>query len=168
MKKGHYIFSLALIALMSCNGEKQMQKSESMNFQKAQTVQTAVAVPAEETGVVKYYDVPLKEALEIAKKEGKLLFIDCSTSTCGPCRMMRKSVFTKKKCSDYINSNFIPLHINMDEGEGIEIAKKYNVGIYPTYLFLNSDGTKHGEVVGADKNLRRFLEKLKSAAEGNV
>lgn len=163
MKSRHYISALAIIALLSCNGEKQTQKNENLNFKKNET--TAVQ-QNNESGVVNYLNVSLEEALAIAKKEGKQLFIDCSTTTCGPCRMMRKTIFTKKECSDYINSNFIPLHINMDEGAGVDIAEKYDVGIFPTYLILTSDGTKRGEVIGADKNLKRFIEKIKNAAEG--
>ncbi|MBQ8335902.1 MAG: thioredoxin family protein [Bacteroidaceae bacterium] len=162
MKSRDYIFSLALVALLSCNGEKQVQTTEKPNVKKAETT----IIQSDEKGIVNYINISFDEALAKAKEENKQLFIDCSTTTCGPCRMMRKNVLSKKRCSDYINENFIALHINMDEGEGVEIAEKYNVGIFPTYMILNPDGTKCGEVIGADKNVNRFIEKIKNAAKG--
>lgn len=158
-----YIFIISMLTIMSCNGERQ-KRDNSLSFNKAETPATAQST---ENGIVEYLSISLEEAMQKAQKEEKLIFIDCSTTTCGPCRMMRKTIFTKKKCSDYINENFIPLHINMDEGEGLEIAEKYNVGIFPTYLILNPDGTVRGDVVGADKNLNRFLKKLENAAAGH-
>lgn len=164
MKSRDYIFFLVLTTLISCNGEKQVQTTEKPDIKKAETV----LAQADEEGKVNYVDITLDEAFTKAEEEKKLLFIDCSTTTCGPCRMMRKNILSKKKCSDYINENFIALHINMDEGEGIEIAEKYKVGIFPTYMILNPDGTKRGEVIGADKNIKRFIEKLMSAAQGEA
>ncbi len=35
------------------------------------------------------------KVLKKAKKENKLIFVDCYTSWCGPCKMMAKDVFTQ-------------------------------------------------------------------------
>ena len=36
-----------------------------------------------------------KKVLKKAKKEKKLIFVDCYTSWCGPCKMLAKDVFTR-------------------------------------------------------------------------
>ena len=40
-----------------------------------------------------FEDISFKEALAKAKAEGKKVFIDCYTQTCGPCKYMMKNIF---------------------------------------------------------------------------
>lgn len=86
----------------------------------------------------------LDEALEKAKLENKLVFVDFYTSWCGPCKVMSNNVFPLEKVGGFFNSNFINCKIQCDDnGLGVEIGKKYQVGAYPTLMFLN----KNGEIV---------------------
>lgn len=80
------------------------------------------------------------ELLAIAKKENKLLFVDAFTTWCGPCKMMDKNTFPQPNVGEFYNATFINSKIDMEKGEGIDIAKKYKVMAYPTYLFINGDG----------------------------
>lgn len=89
---------------------------------------------------IQFQDLPFKDLVAKAKKENKLLFIDAYTSWCGPCKMMEKNTFTQKAVGDYFNTNFINSRFDMEKGEGREIASKFGVRSYPTYLFLNGDG----------------------------
>lgn len=81
-----------------------------------------------------------QDLLAKAKKENKLVFIDAMASWCGPCKLMDKNVFSQKSVGNYYNSTFINGKFDMEKGEGREIAQKYGVNSYPTYLFLNGDG----------------------------
>ncbi|SDE03518.1 thioredoxin family protein [Riemerella columbipharyngis] len=89
---------------------------------------------------VNFETTTFKEILAKAKSENKLIFLDAYTSWCGPCKMMAKKVFTQKEVGDYYNTHFINARFDMEKGEGKDIAKKYEVYSYPTYLFLNGDG----------------------------
>lgn len=89
---------------------------------------------------IQFQDLPFKELVAKAKKENKLVFIDAYASWCGPCKMMEKNVFTKKPVGDFYNKNFVNARIDMEKGEGREVAQKFGVRSYPTYLFLNGDG----------------------------
>lgn len=94
---------------------------------------------AQEEGI-KFDQSSFKDLLSKAKKEKKLVFIDAYAVWCGPCKMMDKNVFTQKSVGDYFNKNFISSRIDMEKGEGREIAQKFAVRSYPTFLFLNGDG----------------------------
>lgn len=81
-----------------------------------------------------------KDVLAKAKSEDKLVFVDVYTSWCGPCKKMAAEVFPLKEVGDIFNPAFVNYKIDAEKGEGIEIAKKYGVKSYPTYLFVNGDG----------------------------
>ncbi|GEN76517.1 thioredoxin family protein [Chryseobacterium hagamense] len=98
------------------------------------------AVAAFSQEAVKFQDLPFKDLIAKAKKEKKIVFLDAYTSWCGPCKMMERNVFTQKTVGDYFNANFLNARFDMEKGEGRDIAVKYGVRSYPTYLFLNGDG----------------------------
>lgn len=98
----------------------------------------AIATSAQEA--IQFQELPYKDIIAKAKKEKKLVFIDAYASWCGPCKMMEKNVFTQKAVSDYYNTNFINARFDMEKGEGRDIASKFGVRSYPTYLFLNGEG----------------------------
>ncbi|WBV53902.1 thioredoxin family protein [Chryseobacterium gambrini] len=89
---------------------------------------------------IKFEESNFTTVLAKAKKENKLVFIDAYTTWCGPCKLMAKNIFPQKTVGDYYNSHFINAKIDMEKGEGIEIAKKYNVKAFPTYLFVDGNG----------------------------
>lgn len=89
---------------------------------------------------INFENKTFQEILAQAKKEKKLIFLDAYASWCGPCKMMEKNVFPLKAVKEYFNSNFINAHFDMEKGEGRDIARKYGIRSYPTYLFLNGDG----------------------------
>ncbi len=92
-------------------------------------------------GEIKFEKIKWKQVLEKAKKENKMIYLDCYTSWCGPCKWMKKNVFTNDSVADFYNANFINVEMDMEKGEGFDIAKKYNVFAYPYMLYINADGT---------------------------
>lgn len=89
---------------------------------------------------IKFEEGNFTSILAKAKKENKLIFVDAYASWCGPCKLMVKNIFPLKNVGDYYNSHFINVKIDMEKGEGIELAKKYNVKAFPTYLFIDGNG----------------------------
>lgn len=75
-----------------------------------------------------------------AQAENKLIFVDAFTVWCGPCKYMAKNIFTNDTVADFYNKHFINAKIDMEKGEGIELAKKYQVMCYPNLLFIDGKG----------------------------
>jgi len=113
----------------------------------------SISLYAQEKGIRFSKDSLLSEALARSKKEGKLVFIDCYTSWCGPCKYLAKEIFPQEEVGNYYNSHFINLSFDMEKGEGIKIRTKYAVQAFPTLLFINAEGeTVHVGVGAIDAN----------------
>ena len=104
----------------------------------------------------------LQKALAKARKENKAVFVDCYTSWCGPCKMMSSKFFPDKQAGDFFNPRFISLKIDMEKGEGKELAQKWNISAFPTYLILNPQG----EVVYTSRGYIPVEELIKRMNEG--
>lgn len=89
------------------------------------------------------------EIKEKALKENKLIFMDAFTTWCGPCKQMARNVFTNDTVADYFNTNLVNAKIDMEKGEGIELAKKYEVQCYPNLLFIDGNGIIVHRVAGS-------------------
>lgn len=101
-------------------------------FMAAMVLPLAAQITFREGGFVK--------ALEAAKAENKLVFMDCYTSWCGPCKLMASKEFVQEKAGEYFNPRFVSVKIDMEKGEGVELRKRYDVNAYPTLLVLNAKG----------------------------
>lgn len=95
-----------------------------------------LSAKAQDNGI-QFLHTSWTEAVTQAKNQNKLIFIDFYTQWCGPCLNMAQEVFSLPTVGDYYNHTFINLKIDAENGEGIELAKKYGVRSYPTYAFID-------------------------------
>lgn len=140
--------------------EEAGRESEGSNSKKYLSALAQHILVGQEAGIS--FDVhTFAEAMEKAKAENKLVFMDCYTTWCGPCRMMAAQVFTQQKVGDYFNEHFVSLKMDMEKGEGITLGKKYGVTAYPTMLILDTQGNVMHTMVGS----RSAEELIKEARE---
>ena len=99
-----------------------------------------------------------------AKAENKLVFVDCYTEWCGPCKQMSKYVFTLDSIADFFNSRFINLKLDMEKGEGPEAGKKYKVGAYPSFLIFDGEGNLLYKFVGG-LSAPEFMKKIRTGID---
>ncbi len=80
------------------------------------------------------------KALQEAKKQNKLVFLDAYASWCGPCRLLKKNTFPDKDAGAFFNKNFINVAVNMEKGDGPALATLYGVDAFPTLIIADAGG----------------------------
>lgn len=106
--------------------------------------------------------IDFEKALENAGTENRLVFMDCYTSWCGPCKAMARDVFTVDSIADYFNSTFVCIKYDMEK-EGKELAKRYPLSCYPTFLIIDENGKELHRLSGyySPEKLMQAIRMLK-------
>ena len=87
-----------------------------------------------------YKDMSLDDALELARQQNKLVFIDFYADWCAPCKMMERDVFTHQSIYPFFNERFINVKMDVDDRSvGSEAAAKYNISAMPTLMLIHPE-----------------------------
>lgn len=106
---------------------------------------------------IDFYKGSWAEALEKAKEEQKIIFVDAYATWCGPCKRMAKTVFTDKAVGEFYNAHFINMKLDMERGDGLQFRSTFSVTAYPTLFFIDWNGKLIQKIKGA-KPVDAFLE----------
>lgn len=120
----------------------QILKDTSSLMQKARASLATAQQKLVNTRHINFETGDWKSVLAKAKKENKLIFLDAYTEWCRPCIQMAKDVFTLDNVADFYNENFINVSMDMEKGDGPPLVKKYEIGAYPSFLFIDGNGNK--------------------------
>ena len=115
---------------------------------------------------IEFFHGTWAEALEKARTEERLIFVDAYAAWCGPCKRMAAQTFPDPKAGEFFNANFVNMKIDMEKPENAEFAGKYPVGSYPTLMFIDATGKIVLKEVGA-KNVDQLIETGKKALGKN-
>jgi len=127
MKKLFGILSVAVLTMAFV-----VEKSDSS---------VTVNTPIQSESGIRFKNVSLERAKELAAETDKLIFIDAYTSWCGPCKRMAATSFKDDEVGEIFNDKFVNLKIDMEkDADGPEVAKLYKVRAYPTLLIIDSKG----------------------------
>lgn len=91
---------------------------------------------------IHFYPGTYEEALQKAKAENKNLFIDFTTSWCGPCRLMHHIVFNDKKVSQYTDEHYICLLLDIEYAPNTLLQQRISpqrAGSVPCICILTPD-----------------------------
>lgn len=80
------------------------------------------------------------KALQDAKTNKKLVFLDIYATWCGPCKMLKKNTFTDETAAKFFNENFVNVSVDGEKGVGPELAAKYKIVGYPSLIITDADG----------------------------
>jgi thioredoxin-related protein len=104
------------------------------------------------------------KALEVAKKEHKIIMVDISLHHCPPCWYMANIVYNYKPVADYVNKNFIPLFYYADKDRVPLAVSQYFTGSAPSVLFIDSNDKLVYRIIGS-RPAEIFLKILQQIKE---
>jgi len=103
------------------------------------------------------------EALELAKQDNKHVLVYFTTAWCGYCKLMKKTTFKDPGVVALMSEKFVLAKVDGDSRDKLKVADKsgkmidvterqltlsFGVRGYPTYIFLESDGTGIAPISG--------------------
>ena len=104
-----------------------------------------------------HFEHDFTKALQKAKSQNKEVMMMYSATWCPECNYMKEVVFKNKEVSDYIQTHFIVLSLDIQKDklpDGFDF-----IGI-PTFFFIDENATEKNRIVGGDK-ADKFLKSLK-------
>ena len=143
-----------LTLLVACNGEAppapskdEPAKSEPGTVETPAAPAPGVREDGDVVSAVNWFEGTLEEALALAKKEGKLVFMDVGAYWCPPCHELDEKTFVDPAVGDALGKGFVSLHVDAEKGEGPELAERYTIQAYPTLVVLEPSGVERGRLV---------------------
>lgn len=120
-------------------------------------------------GQTNFQHLTMEEAAAKAKAEGKMIFVDLYTSWCVPCKMMADHIFPDLALGQFMNQRFVCVKYDTDATEdGKDLAKKFSVQAYPTFLILNADQELENQIVGSVEKPDEFRVKVEEALQASM
>ena len=104
-----------------------------------------------------------------AKEQNKLIFVDCYTTWCGPCKRLAAEVFPREDLGTYVNERFVSVKYDVERGNGLEFAKQYRDLIhgFPTLLLIDTEGKVLNRIVGFFP-AETILKAIQNSVEGRT
>jgi len=102
-----------------------------------------------------FKSLKFNDALTLAKKERKVVFIDFYTTWCGPCKMLDRTTWKDPNVVRWLQEKTVPLKIDAEVETAL--AKKFKVEGYPSLVFVNHDGSLINSRMGY-LNAEKFLQ----------
>jgi len=119
---------------------------------------------AQTTAGITFLNNQWTAALEEARANDKIVFIDAYTTWCGPCKMMDREVFNDSSVAEFYNNTFVNLKLDMEKGDGLVVASKYQVRGYPSFLFVDADQNLVHRGIGYQP-IEKFLQLGREASD---
>jgi thiol-disulfide isomerase/thioredoxin len=92
---------------------------------------------------------PLATVMAAAKADGKPLVVEFYTTWCEPCKIFDAMVLPDEKAQAALRDvTFV--RYDAERGNGIEVAKKFKVNSYPTFLAVDDEGEVRKNLAGIE------------------
>ena len=126
--------------------------------------------PTGRVGKVNFFNGTVISAKEKAIAEQKQYFIEFYADWCKPCKWMEENTYSDSDLANYINDNYVPVKVNIDDFDGHALKQKYNVQYLPTIIVFDDHGNvlgKYEKSMSASKLLRKLESHRQAQATVN-
>lgn len=87
---------------------------------------------------VQFFKGSLAEAQQLAAEKGKVTVAFFHAKWCAPCKVMEEYTLKNVELAAYINDNFVPIQIDVDEFDGYDAKQSNNVKLLPTIIMFDT------------------------------
>lgn len=113
-----------------------------------------------------FLDIPITEVQKLAGQQQKLYFVLFTAEWVMPCQWMEENTFNDQALSQYIESVYLPVKVDVNQQEGKILQQQYEVTALPSILAFSSRGLYLGKQEGAleAEELLEWLKQYDTAA----
>jgi thioredoxin-like negative regulator of GroEL len=104
------------------------------------------------------------QAVKLAQRDDRTLFLYLFTRWCGPCKELDARVFPTQEFQAFASS-IVSIKVDAMEPEGQPVAKRYRVDSYPTMIVCKPDGTEIERFFGFSE-APEFIATIRNYIEG--
>src|SRR4051794_36105715 len=121
---------LLVLAVASCSSNEDPRKASTRAAKKESA----------------FRPLSLDKAVEVAKEEKKVVFIDFYADWCGPCKLLDAQTFSDDRVEKFFKEKAVAIKVDVDREK--ELARRFQIKYMPTLVFLNAEGKEIGRLVG--------------------
>ncbi len=121
------LLPVLLLFIFSCSASSKSKTAVTEN------------IKAENRGIT-FIEENWDEALQTARKQNKLVFLDIYASWCGPCKLLKQYTFTDTSVGKFFNNNFVNVSVDGEKGVGPQLAQQFSIEGYPTLVVTDANG----------------------------
>lgn len=98
--------------------------------------------------------------LDKARKQKRIVFVDCGASWCGPCKKFASEVLTDKNVQKFLNKHFVSVYVDVEKDQLPTVNGLPWLGSVPTLLFVDAEKREviHSHVGALD--VKSFIQLL--------
>ena len=108
------------------------------------------------------YTQSLEACIQEARKARKNVLIEFYFDGCTGCEFMKRKILPQPEVQQQLSQDFIIVRVNGLKDDGRDIAGRYQVQTYPSYIAIRKDGSPYYRITGASTNRERFLDQLRN------
>ncbi len=109
---------------------------------------------------IEWREGDFESILVAGQQSGKKIFVYLYADWCGYCSYMSENVLNQSDIVKEIDSFLIPYRVESGSPESLKIRQIYTVSSYPTFLFLNPDGSEIDRYIGKGEH-EEFMNELR-------
>lgn len=122
------------------------------------------SLPSFSQNALQFNEGGFVESLNKSKQTGKPIFYMAYANWCPHCKKMKAEVFTDPNVISFLEQNFVCFAIDIDTPDGIKFKNAFGMRSFPSFVFLNENGTLLYNLTGEMKT-EDLLKEAKNALD---